>query len=325
MKHRWIVTLLLLPLLLLSLVIPGLAADPVSLTIDYGDNAFAKAPVRIYQIATMDETYAPTLTTQFAKYPLNFRKDMSNAYELGQTLSGYIALDDIKPFDTATTNKKSILSVDQLPWGIYLVELDDCVVGGIHYSAQPTLLTLPYDDGSGTHNTHVDIRQKVTHVTPSKSLNVVKLWDDKGHESNRPESITVALLQNGKVTDTVTLSQNNNWKYTWSNLNANAKWQVVETDVPAGYIVSNENVIGRVEITNTFKEPHEKDKEKEKEDDDEVFDIPEEDVPLSDVPNAELPYTGLVTWPITLLAGLGLLFLCLGLFLLRSKGKDSHE
>ena len=49
------------------------------------------------------------------------------------------------------------------------------------------------------------------------SVLVQKVWDDN-ENPERPEAVTVNLLQNGQVYMVATLSSNNNWKYTWINL-----------------------------------------------------------------------------------------------------------
>ena len=61
------------------------------------------------------------------------------------------------------------------------------------------------------------------------------MWKDNGNQSKRPEMVLVQLLENGAVVDTVALSEENNWEYTWEGLDASSRWQVAETNVPDGY------------------------------------------------------------------------------------------
>lgn len=53
---------------------------------------------------------------------------------------------------------------------------------------------------------------------------VLKVWRDDGNEEKRPEQIVVQLLRDGEVYDTVTLSNDNNWRYTWPELSADHHW-----------------------------------------------------------------------------------------------------
>lgn len=86
---------------------------------------------------------------------------------------------------------------------------------------------------------------------PSSSktnLTVRKLWDDDG--KNRPESIEVNLLKNGKVDKTVELSAENQWTYTWGGLSKLYEWSVGEKSVPDGYTAEYDRSGNTVIITN---------------------------------------------------------------------------
>jgi len=72
--------------------------------------------------------------------------------------------------------------------------------------------------------------------TNNTMLTVRKVWVDDGE--NRPESITVNLLKNGKVHAETVLNADNQWTFTWDGLEDSAKWTVEETNVPEGYSVS---------------------------------------------------------------------------------------
>lgn len=65
-------------------------------------------------------------------------------------------------------------------------------------------------------------------------VSVEKEWilDDGGHAS---DSVTVALMRNGQEYDRVVLSDANDWKYIWRELDEDVDWRVVEVDVPEGF------------------------------------------------------------------------------------------
>ena len=97
-----------------------------------------------------------------------------------------------------------------------------------------------------------------THEVEKTSVSVEKVWNDASNQDGmRPDSVSVSLMNGTTVVDTQVLSQTNNWKYTFANLDKKANGQVidytvVENDVPAGYSVE---VTGNKEtgyvITNT--------------------------------------------------------------------------
>lgn len=125
---------------------------------------------------------------------------------------------------------------------------------------------------------------------------VSKVWKDDGSDL-RPDSISVQLYRNGKAYgDEVTLSENNNWRYTWSGLKDGYTWTVEEVDVPDGYVSEASRVGNRWIITNTLEDTEIKDPETP------ATDLPDTDVPTSgdtgvdlpepEVPRADAPKTG---------------------------------
>ncbi len=116
----------------------------------------------------------------------------------------------------------------------------------------------------------------------SRDFTVTKKWDDQDDEAGlRPKAITVYLLNNGERYNnmSVTLSEENNWTYTWNDLPiANGNYSVEEAEVEyytAGVVTEDWNSV----ITNTYtgEEPETPDK-------------PNEETPKTpDNPNKETP------------------------------------
>ena len=79
-----------------------------------------------------------------------------------------------------------------------------------------------------------------------------KVWKDKD-QSKRPESVTMNLLQDGKIYDSIMLNNANDWKYTWKDLQTKHEYTVVEANVPGNYtaLVDREN--NDYTVTNTAK------------------------------------------------------------------------
>lgn len=81
-----------------------------------------------------------------------------------------------------------------------------------------------------------------------EKLTVHKVWDDNDDPA-RPENVTVHLLRDGKRYEDVVLNQDNQWTYTWDELDDRYQWSV-EEDVPGGYEVSYKTEDNTVFITN---------------------------------------------------------------------------
>ena len=139
------------------------------------------------------------------------------------------------------------------------------------------------------------------------ALTVNKVWNDKGYESYRPASVTVGLLKDGTVSQTVTLDDSNSWSYAWTALGTDSAWSVAELNVPSGYISSVKHTENAYTITNSYGTL--------------ATDVPVSDLPDGAVPLAA-PQTGLVQWPIPVLLSAGALLIVGGVAANRRK---KHE
>ena len=87
------------------------------------------------------------------------------------------------------------------------------------------------EDTVADYTTTYDGSNITNSYTPGKtSATVTKIWNDaENQDGKRPESITVSLLADGKETGkTVTLSVENNWKQTISDLPEKADGKAIE-------------------------------------------------------------------------------------------------
>ena len=120
-------------------------------------------------------------------------------------------------------------------------------------------------------------------------ITVHKVWSgDQGKD--RPESVTVTLYDGDTPYETVRLGEWNNWTYQWKDPDARGNWQVVETNIPKGYVPSYSVHGGIVTVTNT----------------------------------RSLIQTGQLTWPIWVLGGAGLVLVALGGTILVKKKKGNN-
>ena len=66
------------------------------------------------------------------------------------------------------------------------------------------------------------------------SMTVEKVWKNDTADV-RPDSVEVTLLRDGEAFETVELTEQGGWKYTWPALDPAYTWSVGETSVPEGY------------------------------------------------------------------------------------------
>ena len=103
-------------------------------------------------------------------------------------------------------------------------------------------------------------------------------------------------MKDGKITETVSLAKENNWKYQWYHLDASSTWKVVEKEVPSGYTVTINQDDSTFTITNKLN-------------------VPAETKP------SKLPQTGQMWWPVGILTVTGMLVFFAGWI----RRKNSHE
>ena len=250
MKKR-ILLLLLLGVVCFSMLHPGHAAaitplDPnakASLTLHYQNlgNAFPDLPIGIYRIADAHPDGTFTLIEPYAFYPINIRDITAQDqwHRIAQTLDSYITAQQLAPDHTLKTDENGTAAFADLKTGLYYVTqaVGENETGT--YIFNRFLVYVPTPHAAGTFTYDVEARPKCTQFIPKTRYTVTKLWQDSGHQNNRPQSVTVDIYKDGQLHDTQILSGENNWSYAWHVSEADpATWTVAERTVPEGYQVT---------------------------------------------------------------------------------------
>ena len=225
--------------LFLTLSAPAMAAaaidttHPVSLTISYQQDRkpIPGVPFALYRVADVNAYAEFTLSGDFKNYPVRLDGLDSAAWRaLAETLAAYVQRDRLTPLDSGVTDRNGELTFPTngktlLP-GLYLVIGQTFSDGSFVYTTEPFLICLPnLDEKTDTWQYDVTVSPKHTRtpipVVPPDDTDkrkVLKVWNDAGQEHDRPEKITVQLLKNGEVYDTVILNERNSWRYIWNDL-----------------------------------------------------------------------------------------------------------
>lgn len=226
---------------------PQLSKNNFALTLEYIENGepLSGAEFELYYVASVDESGKFSLTDEFAAYPVDvssLEKDALNA--AAQALAGYIKRDKIEPFDSGETDENGLLvfpnKKSELKDGLYLVSGKQTEKDGYTYKTEPFFVSLPCrSEESGAYLSQVTV--SVKHSKEKKDgetteRKIIKNWkNDSGIK--RPQKVTVDLLKDGEVFQTVSLSAENNWRYEWKNLPKYDKdeleidWVAVEREV----------------------------------------------------------------------------------------------
>lgn len=296
---RKIISRLILCLMVLCLSLPvrALAANApdlsrkCDLTIHYQYDTcpLTGAEFALWQVGELSGEGTLTLTGAYAHYPVDLNGlTAAQLNDAAATLYSYIGLDSLPPEHTVTTGADGTVILADIPCGVYLMyttPVED-EAGLVRYVSQPQLVILPHNTGSGwDYAITVNPKCSVEPAEEVVELKVIKVWNDNGSQS-RPASVTIHLLADGELYDTVVLSAENDWRHVWSGLKAGRVWSVAE-DVPEDYTVSITVEGTTFVVTNKA------------------------DVPPPPPPN--IPQTGLTWWPVPVLAFAGLVLIVVGI------------
>ena len=277
----------------------------LTLTCKSGETTLSGVSFALYRVASVAESGELTPTEAFSQFDVMIRGENDDAWrELATTLEGYVQRDALVPAATQVSDADGIARFTGLETGLYLVLGKRLTLNGYYYDPMPFLILLPALDAENNvwiYDVEADVKFSVAPVPVYPSwdeLRVIKAWDDEGHEDQRPQSITIQLLRDGEVYDTVVLSAENGWRYSWSKLDAGHRWSVTE-DIPDGYTVTVRREGDAFVVTNTYSGK-----------------MPGKPTDSG----GKLPQTGQLWWPVPLLLASGLLLVVLGL--IRRRGAD---
>lgn len=120
----------------------------------------------------------------------------------------------------------------------------------------------PFENNITIEVTMEDAKKDIV-VVPNISVSVEKVWEDGNSVGSIPNEVEVQLYRDGKAYgNVVKLSNDNDWKYQWNDLDGAYEWTVDEVNVPEGYIktitnndtsfiITNTKIVGKLEITKT--------------------------------------------------------------------------
>lgn len=324
---RWITTLCALWAVLLLLSMPTLAAGNidlsrgVELSVSYvaEDTPLSGGEFAVYRVAAREASGGLRVTEEFARYVDEIPDSGSEAWKtLAATLEGYVLRDKLEPADSGLTNRYGTVTFPSdgktMTAGLYLVVGQRLVRNGVRYDATPFLALLPAQDENGDWDYKAVANAKyIASEIPENpeadtvSRKVLKVWNDDGHEQNRPKEVVMQLLRNRTVYDTVVLNADNNWRYTWENLSGEDTWLVVEKETE-NYTAEVAREDTTFVVTNTYHKPASGTNKPT----------------TNNKPSSSLPQTGQLWWPVPALICVGLLFVVIGFTRRRGSGNETE-
>lgn len=220
--------------LLASLCLLGagdVSRGSVTVRAEFDGTTVEGVEIRLYHVAEPGGEWTPG----FADYGLRLDADSESAVgATAATLRALVARDAVSADASVSTDASGTARFEGLAPGVWLVLGDDHVAGSTTYRVRAGMFVL-----HSSEERDVEIKYE-TEVSPGRPerpattiRKVVKVWGDDGVD--RPASVVMELLRDGRVYDSVELSARDEWRHTWTGLDASREWTVVEAEVPAGY------------------------------------------------------------------------------------------
>ena len=203
--------------------------------------------------------------------------------ELAAYLDTYVASSAVPAAVLCTDGEGSVV-FEKLPLGLYFIKQTNSVES--FAPCNSFLVTVPIEKADGyAYDVNASPKTDVVRLT---DITIEKVWNT---DVSTPiaDSVSVQLLRGDKVVETVTLSDENDWKATLTDLPESDLYSVVEVNIPQGFTATYLQKGYEFTVTNS----------------------------------AALIQTGQLVWPIPVLAIAGLFLLAVGALILRRE-REHH-
>ena len=219
---------------------------------------FAELPVKLYKIADVAADFQYTLTDRFDEsgLVLNGIQTVGEWNVIRSTLESFILANEVAHDFEVATDEGGYASFESLTTGLYLAVTVNAEIDGYIYSFDSALVSVPSLGSDGIWQYDVAVNAKPEVIPPIEGddlldFKVIKLWKGDSGLKGRPKSIEIEIYRDGKLFETVKLSEENLWMYSWQAEKDGAVWQVVERNVPIGYTMTLEQREATFVVTNT--------------------------------------------------------------------------
>ena len=247
-----------------------------------GKTPITGAELSLYYVATVGLNSKNNLSYAFT----NVFKDCGCALDdpaLSAKLDAFIK-DNAVSAEKLVTDAQGNVTFTNLRLGLYFIQQTNIAEG--YAPCAPFLVTVPNHNADGyVYDVNASPKTDIAKLT---SITIRKVWNTDA-SAEATDSVTIQLLKNGVVVKTATLSGQNNWQVTYTDMPESDAYSIVEVNVPKGFTATYSKSGYVFTATNS----------------------------------ASLIQTGQLIWPIPVLAMAGLFLIVVGSILLRKTRKEN--
>ena len=298
----------------------------------------------IYLVATIDENGQYTITDEFKGFfgDLDF---FNNGFDYdswkncvdydvstdSDKLLNYVTINGITPAAEGTSDAEGKTYYTDLQLGVYFVLSDKLVTEDYIHSFVNFVYPVPIlemtESGAFTVNYNPSASPKKSKAENTDvHCHVRKVWNDSGNTDKRPSSVTFNIYSNGVLMETVTLSDENDWSFEWSE-DGDHTYTIEEVSPGNGYtssmVVYQDGHHFYYTCTNTYNPPPsppdtpDTPGTPDTPDTPGIPDLPEVLGAIRDLPQVlgarRLPQTGQLWWPLPILVIAGVFMIVKGI------------
>ena len=247
-----------------------------------GKTPIEDVELSLYYVATVNRNSKNNLSYTFT----NAFKDCGCALDdlaLSVKLDAFVKGNSVSA-EKLVTDAHGNASFTNLPLGLYFVRQTSAVAG--YATCTSFLVTVP-NKSADDYVYDVNASPK-TDIAKLTDITVKKVWNTDA-STKAADSVSVQLLRDGVVVETATLSAQNNWQVTYSDLPESDAYSIVEVNVPKGFTATYSQSGYVFTVTNS----------------------------------ASLIQTGQLIWPIPVLAMVGLCLIAVGTIVLKKTRREN--
>ncbi len=242
-KRSFLFLAVMLCMFILIAPLSANGAEKCSMVLTYSkENAvFSGLDIKIYRVADADLNKL----SPFESYPVQVKgiTSQSEWSDTAVTLRSYIVADSIEPYMSAETDAEGTVTFSGIEKGLYLVCGVRAEADSRHFIFYDFMINV-------SENVTAKPKSGISEPTGGETTySIIKLWKNDDLHS-RPLSVTVDILKDGELHETVILDHINNWSYSFKS-DSDSVWSVAERNVPEDYFVLITEKAATFIITNT--------------------------------------------------------------------------
>ncbi len=273
---------------------------------------------KIYKIADLsgDSDYIFADLFKLYEKHLSFENE-DDLDKCASVFAMYVKRDGLEADRVESLDRNNVVSFEGLDLGVYLITADKIGIGKRIYRHKPFIVRVPkFAKDTWIYDLYEYANYTYTEIAPNESIyrKALIVWEDSGFESDRPKNVEVQVLRDGDLYSCISLNEENNWRYSAGPFSSFHEWEIIQKDVPDGYVSSVKRIGRTFVIKNKYVLTDKCDVRNSA-----VKDEFKASLESDELCGALLPKIGLLWWPVPILICSGVVLFAYGV--IKDNGK----